>query len=51
MLGTSQQFVFQITTSSQTYAVAEATVQSGDLPANGGSSSLPFLYFVRTIWS
>jgi hypothetical protein len=51
MLGTSQQFVFQITTSPQTYAVAEATVQSGDLPANGGTSSAPFLYFVRTIWS
>jgi hypothetical protein len=51
MLGTNTQFVYQITKSPQTYAVAEATVESGDLPATGGTSSSPFLYFVRTIWS
>jgi hypothetical protein len=51
LLGTNVQFVFQIIKTGQTYAAAEATVASGNLPSTGGTSSAPFIYFVRSVWS
>ena len=51
LLTTATQFFATISKSSQTYAAAEATVSAGNLPANGASSSSPFLYYVRTVWS
>jgi hypothetical protein len=51
LLGSTTQFISAISKTSQTYAVAEATVAGGNLPSNGSSSTAPFIYFVRSVWS
>ena len=51
LLGSTNQFVSAISKTGQTYAAAEATVASGNLPSNGSTSTSPFVYFVRSVWS
>ena len=51
LLGSTTQFISAISKTGQTYAAAEATVASGNLPSNGSTSTSPFVYFVRSVWS
>lgn len=43
------QFIYALTATATTYVAAEATVTN--LPTNGASSSLPFLQYMKAVWT